>query len=119
MGLEPGSLDAHSTLSSALHATVVQAAKDFVGFMSHARPWTWLPTNICHRHPVWVPVFFRRAPAARKSASDDRFTAGARSYLSRRPAPPARAHIASDGVTVPARWPSRATRAAPSFRRRW
>src|SRR6516225_3137093 len=36
----PGSLDAHSTLSSALHATVVLAAKDFVGFMSHARPWT-------------------------------------------------------------------------------
>src|SRR5215813_3560087 len=71
------------------------------------------------RTEFYLPVAFRRAPAARKSASDDRFTAGARLrwYLSRRSALPARAHIASDGVTVPARWPSRSRRAAPSFRR--
>jgi hypothetical protein len=39
----------------------------------------------------YPPVAFRRAPAARKSASDDRFTAGARLrwYLSRRSALPA------------------------------
>src|SRR5262249_60561314 len=70
---------------------------------------------------LYPPVAFRRAPAARKSASDDRFTAGARlrRYLSRRSALPARAHIASDVVTVPARWPPRWMRAAPSFRPRW
>src|SRR5262249_61674625 len=51
----------------------------------------------------YPPVAFRRAPAARKSASDDRFTAGARLrwHLSRRSALPARAHIASYGLTVP------------------
>jgi hypothetical protein len=30
---------AHPTPSSALHTSVVLAAKDFVEFMSHARPW--------------------------------------------------------------------------------
>ena len=73
------------------------------------------------------PSFTLRSPSAarqpRKSASDDRFTAGARLrwYLSRCSALPARAHIASDGVTVPARWPyhcraSSRRRAAKPFR---
>jgi hypothetical protein len=82
---------------------------------------SYAETRVSGEPEFYPPVAFRRAPAARKSASDDRFIAGARLrwYLSRRSALPARAHIASDGVTVPARWPSRSRRAAPSFRRRW